>query len=47
MQHVKMAIASFERTIVAGDSPFDRWYYRRREDRDERVGDPRLRGVPR
>lgn len=22
-----MAIASFERTIVAGDSPFDRWYF--------------------
>ena len=27
MDHVKMAIASFERTIVAGDSPFDRWYF--------------------
>jgi cytochrome c peroxidase len=27
MEHVKMAIASFERTIVAGDSPFDRWYF--------------------
>lgn len=27
MQHVQQAIASFERTIVAGDSPFDRWYF--------------------
>jgi cytochrome c peroxidase len=27
MDHVKMAIATFERTIVSGDSPFDRWYF--------------------
>jgi len=27
MDHVAMAIASFERTIMAGDSPFDRYYY--------------------
>lgn len=27
MEHVKMAIASFERTAIAGNSPFDRWYY--------------------
>ncbi|MFZ5618651.1 MAG: cytochrome-c peroxidase [Pseudomonadota bacterium] len=27
MDHVKMAIASFERTIVSGNSPFDRWRY--------------------
>ena len=27
MDHVAMAIASFERTVVAGDSPFDRYYY--------------------
>ncbi len=27
MDHVARAIASFERTIVAGDSPFDRYYY--------------------
>jgi cytochrome c peroxidase len=27
MQEVMQAIASFERTIVAGNSPFDRWYY--------------------
>jgi cytochrome c peroxidase len=25
--HVKQAIASFERTIVSGNSPFDRWYF--------------------
>jgi len=27
MEHVKMAIATFERTLVAGDSPFDKWYF--------------------
>jgi len=27
IEHVKMAIASFERTAISGDSPFDRWYY--------------------
>jgi len=27
MDHVAMAIASFERTVVAGNSPFDRYYY--------------------
>jgi len=27
MTEVKMAIASFERTIIAGDSPFDRYYF--------------------
>jgi cytochrome c peroxidase len=27
MKEVQQAIASFERTIVAGDSPWDRWYY--------------------
>lgn len=27
MQHVSKAIASFERTLVSGDSPFDRWRY--------------------
>ena len=26
-KEVLQAIASFERTIVSGDSPFDRWYY--------------------
>jgi len=27
MKEVTQAIASFERTIVSGDSPFDRWYF--------------------
>jgi len=27
MDHVKKAIATFERTLVAADSPFDRWYF--------------------
>ena len=27
MEEVKMAIGSFERTIIAGNSPFDRYYY--------------------
>ena len=27
MEQVKQAIASFERTLVSGDSPFDRWYF--------------------
>lgn len=27
MEHVKMAIASFERTAISGNSPFDRWYF--------------------
>ena len=27
MKEVTRAIAAFERTIVAGNSPFDRWYY--------------------
>ena len=27
MEHVSKAIASFERTIIAGDSPFDRYHY--------------------
>lgn len=26
------AIASFERTLIAGDSPFDRWYYGHQEE---------------
>ncbi len=28
MEHVSKAIASFERSIVSGDSPFDRFYFR-------------------
>src|SRR5688572_5648209 len=27
LKEVQQAIASFERTIVSGDSPFDRWYF--------------------
>ncbi|MEF3366056.1 cytochrome c peroxidase [Methylocystis sp. 9N] len=27
MEEVKKALASFERTIVSGDSPFDKWYF--------------------
>jgi cytochrome c peroxidase len=27
MDHVKKAIATFERTLISGDSPFDRWYF--------------------
>jgi cytochrome c peroxidase len=27
MAQVKMAIASYERTLISGDSPFDRWYF--------------------
>lgn len=27
MKEVQQAIASFERTVVSGDSPFDRWYF--------------------
>lgn len=27
MEHVQMAIASFERTLISANSPFDRWYF--------------------
>jgi cytochrome c peroxidase len=27
MDDVKKAIASFERTVISGDSPFDKWYF--------------------
>lgn len=27
LRHVQQAIAAFERTLVFGDSPWDRWYY--------------------
>jgi len=27
MREVTMAIATFERTLISGDSPFDRWYF--------------------
>lgn len=32
MDHVMMAIASFERTLISGNSPFDRWYFAGEED---------------
>lgn len=32
IDHVTKAIASFERTQVAGDSPWDRWYFGGQED---------------
>ena len=32
MKEVQQAIASFERTIVAGDSPFDQWYFGKKAD---------------
>jgi len=32
MREVTLAIASFERTIISGDSPFDRYYYAGEED---------------
>ncbi len=32
IDHVVKAIAAFERTIIAGDSPFDRYYYGGEED---------------
>ncbi len=32
IEHVAQAIASFERTVIAGDTPFDRWYFGGDED---------------
>lgn len=32
MKEVTQAIGAFERTIVSGNSPFDRWYYGKEED---------------
>lgn len=32
MLEVQQAIASFERTIVSGDSPFDQWYFGKKQD---------------
>jgi len=32
MDQVTKAIAAFERTVVAGDSPFDRWYFGGQKD---------------
>ncbi|MCP5143321.1 MAG: c-type cytochrome [Gammaproteobacteria bacterium] len=41
IKHVTQAIAAFERTIVSGDSPFDRWYY---GHDDNAIGDAAKRG---
>jgi cytochrome c peroxidase len=32
MREVTLAIAAFERTVISGGSPFDRWYYGGQED---------------
>jgi cytochrome c peroxidase len=32
MKEVTQAIAAFERTIISGNSPFDRWYFKGEED---------------
>ncbi len=32
IDHVTMAIAAFERTLISGDSPWDRWYFAGEED---------------
>lgn len=32
LREVQQAMASFERTIVSGDSPFDQWYFGKRKD---------------
>jgi cytochrome c peroxidase len=32
MREVTMAIAAFERTVISGNSPFDRWYFGGEED---------------
>ncbi len=31
MQTIGMALASYERVLVSGDSPFDRWYYAKQD----------------
>jgi cytochrome c peroxidase len=31
METLGMALASYERTLISGNSPFDRWYYRKEE----------------
>ena len=32
METLGMALASYERTLISGNSPFDRWYYRKQQD---------------
>lgn len=41
MDHVAKAIASFERTRIAGNSPFDRWYFGGEE---EAMSEAQIRG---
>ena len=41
MDEVKKAIASFERTVVSGDLPFDRWYF---GGEANAMGEPAKRG---
>lgn len=41
IRNLGQAIASYERTLVSGNSAFDRWYYGNREDA---LGDPAKRG---
>lgn len=41
IEHVLKAIASFERTVISGDTPFDRYYYGRD---DEALTDAQKRG---
>lgn len=42
MDHVAKAIASFERTVVAGNSPFDRYYY---GDESDAMTEEQIRGL--
>jgi len=42
IEHVLKAIASFERTVISGDTPFDRYYYGRD---DEALTDAQKRRV--
>jgi len=41
IDHVKKAIASYERTLVSGDSPFDHWYF---EHEDNAISEAAKRG---
>lgn len=42
MDHVAKAIASFERTVVAGNSPFDRYYY---ADANDAMTEEQIKGL--
>lgn len=41
IEHIAKAIASFERTLVSGNSPFDRYYFKRQTDA---MTDAQIRG---